>query len=207
MNAKKIFPVLIVALIAIVLIYSFSSGSESSEQYVKELKKEREEKDNFMQNDEGSPFRDSSITFSPLRYYEANIKYRVNADLEPIQSKKMVVLPTSDGKEKKYLEYAYARFKLDGVESRLLILEIVDMGPYKGTLFLAFADETSARETYGAGRYLDLKKVPGAATITLDFNRAYNPYCAYSEKFSCPFPPKENVIKVAIAAGEKTFHQ
>jgi uncharacterized protein (DUF1684 family) len=88
----------------------------------------------------------------------------------------------------------------------LLILEILDVGPYRATLFLAFADATSANETYGAGRYLDLKKVPGATTVTLDFNKAYNPYCAYSDKFSCPFPPKENVLKVAVRAGEKSYH-
>jgi hypothetical protein len=73
-------------------------------------------------------------------------------------------------------------------------------------LFLAFGDETSARETYGAGRYLDVKKVPGSSTITLDFNLAYNPYCAYSDGFSCPLPPKENLLSIAINAGEKTYH-
>jgi uncharacterized protein len=159
-----------------------------------------------MKDSEESPFKDSLAHFTSLSYFEPDIKYRVNAEIEPIRNKKMLVLPTSDDKEKKYMEYAYATFKLDGVENKLLILEIVDMGPYKGTLFLAFADETSARETYGAGRYLDLKKVPGAATLTLDFNKAYNPYCAYSENFSCPFPPKENVLKIAIKAGEKNYH-
>jgi uncharacterized protein (DUF1684 family) len=73
-------------------------------------------------------------------------------------------------------------------------------------LFLAFADKTSAAETYGAGRYLDVKKVPGAASVTLDFNEAYNPYCAYNDGYSCPFPPKENILEVAIQAGERTYH-
>ncbi len=159
-----------------------------------------------MKDSEESPFQDSLAHYDSLKYFPADVKYRVNADIEPIHNKKMVVLPTSDDKEKKYMEYAYASFKLDGVENKLLILEIVDMGPYKGTLFLAFADETSAKETYGAGRYLDLKKVPGAKTLTLDFNKAYNPYCAYSENFSCPFPPKENLLKIAIKAGEKNYH-
>jgi uncharacterized protein (DUF1684 family) len=61
-------------------------------------------------------------------------------------------------------------------------------------------------ETYGAGRYLDIKKTPGATSITLDFNEAYNPYCAYNDSFSCPFPPKENILHVAILAGEKNYH-
>jgi uncharacterized protein len=82
----------------------------------------------------------------------------------------------------------------------------MDAGPYRGKLFLAFADATSANETYGAGRYLDLKKVPGATSILLDFNQAYNPYCAYSDGFSCPFPPKENILTIAINAGEKKYH-
>ena len=79
------------------------------------------------------------------------------------------------------------------------------MGPTRGTLFLAFADVTSARETYGAGRYLDIKKIPGATSIELDFNKAYNPYCAYNENYTCPLPPKENFLKVAILAGEKNY--
>ena len=85
-------------------------------------------------------------------------------------------------------------------------MEVADPGPYRGTLFLAFADATSGDETYGAGRYLDVKKVPGATTVTLDFNKAYNPYCAYSDNFSCPFPPKENILSIPIKAGEKVYH-
>ena len=115
------------------------------------------------------------------------------------------MLGTSDGKEEHYLEYAYADFKLHGKAQRLLILELMDMGPNRGKLFLAFADETSANETYGAGRYLDVTRTSGSNTITLDFNKAYNPYCAYNDEFSCPFPPKENLLTVAIMAGEKNY--
>ena len=85
--------------------------------------------------------------------------------------------------------------------------KITAMGPMKGKLFLAFGDETSGAETYGAGRYLDITKTPGSNTIILDFNQAYNPYCAYSNSFSCPLPPPENLLRVAIRAGEKTYHQ
>jgi uncharacterized protein (DUF1684 family) len=116
------------------------------------------------------------------------------------------VLTTSTGEEERYLDYAWAIFDLDGTEHRLLVLEIMSMGPNRGKLFLAFADETSARETYGGGRYLDLKKIPAATTIELDFNKAYNPYCAYNENYSCPLPPPENLLKVAILAGEKSYH-
>lgn len=174
--------------------------------YAKQIEKSREEKNDFMKNGDGSPFKDSTEAFTGLKYFPPNLKYRIVADLEPIENRQMVVLKTSDNKEQRYIEYARATFTLDGVRCSLLILEVIDNGPFKGTLFLAFADQTSAIETYGAGRYLDVKKTPGASSITLDFNEAYNPYCAYNDNFSCPFPPKENVLNVIIAAGEKTYH-
>ena len=97
-------------------------------------------------------------------------------------------------------------FELTGIKTRLLLLEVMAMGPTRGSLFLAFADETSAKETYGAGRYIDIKKIPGASSMVLDFNNAYNPYCAYTDGYSCPFPPGKNILKVAIKAGEKSYH-
>ena len=195
------------AFLATIIYYSISGG-ESLEEYTAIILKEREEKNLFLKNDTGSPFNmDSTIKFTALNYYAPDLKYKVTADIMPISPKKVIVLPTSDGIEKKYLEYAYAEFKLEGKENKLLILEVMDTGPYKGTLFLAFADETSADETYGAGRYIDLKKVPGATTLTIDFNKAYNPYCAYSDGFSCPFAPKENVLAVKVRAGEKSYHK
>jgi hypothetical protein len=142
-----------------------------------------------------------------LNYYPADIRYRVTADLTPIMNKKTVTLATNDGKEQRYIQYATAEFDLDGYHNKLLILEVLDSGPFQGKLFLAFGDATSTVETYGAGRYLDVNKVPGSNTITLDFNKAYNPYCAYVEKYSCPFPPSENLLLVGIKAGEKIYHE
>ena len=200
--------ILIVFVVAVVAFIFYSmQGGQSDEDFAKTIQKEREDKDHFMKTASDSPFKDSVELFKGLTYFAPNQKYRVNADLKDIDSKKVIVLPTSDGKETRYLEYAYASFGLDGVENKLLILEVMDAGPERGKLFLAFADETSAVETYGAGRYLDIKKVPGSTAITLDFNLAYNPYCAYSDRFSCPFPPKENVLKMAIMAGEKNYHE
>lgn len=198
--------IIILVISVIGFVFYSLSGGQSDEGYTKTILKEREEKDIFMKGDE-SPFTDTTEVFSGLKYFTPDLKYRVAATLEEVDTKKVVVLTTSDGKEQKYLEYAYATFSIDDVENKLLLLEIMDMGPQRGKLFLAFADATSADETYGAGRYLDVKKVPGATSITLDFNQAYNPYCAYSDTFSCPFPPKENILKIAIRAGEKNYHE
>ncbi len=205
MKTKNILILAIAALIATILFYSFNGGS-SDVDYIESLSKERQAKDEFMKSNEDSPFGDEKKNFKGLNYFPPDLSYRISAKLVPVENRKMVVLPTSDGVEKKYLEYAFAEFELNNTPCRLLILELVDNNKYKGTLFLAFADATSANETYGAGRYLELKKAPGAASITLDFNEAYNPYCAYSDNFSCPFPPKENILKTFVLAGEKKYH-
>ena len=193
-----------VLLTAAAIIYLTFRSTENVDDYLAEIQKQREEKDHFMRSSD-SPFSDDSLGFVGLSYFPIDPKYKIQANLSSIPDRKVVVLPTSDGAEKKYLEYGYAEFEWEGTQNRLLILEIMDQGPYRGTLFLAFGDETSARETYGAGRYLDVKKIPGSTAITLDFNQAYNPYCAYNDQFSCPLPPPENLLIIPIRAGEKIY--
>jgi len=206
MKTKNII-IIGVAIIAVVSIYYSFSGGETSETYKASIQKLREEKDHDMRTAPDSPFaKDTLSAFKGLNYFRIDAAYRIQARLTPIENKKAISLPTSDGKQKSYLEYAYAEFEMQGERNKLLILEIIDMGLYRGTLFLAFADNTSAKETYGAGRYLDIKKIPGSTSVTLDFNEAYNPYCAYNDNFSCPFPPQENILTIAIEAGEKTYN-
>ena len=204
MKTKKNLVIGFLAVIATVLFYTLKNDTPAG--YIEQIEKDRKEKNHFMNNNDASPFSDSSAAFTSLRFFPIDGKYRINANLSPVENKKIVVLPTSDGKEQQYSEYAYAAFSLDGVDCKLLILEVIEMGPNRGMLFLAFGDETSAVETYGAGRYLDVKKVPGSSAITLDFNLAYNPYCAYNDTYSCPLPPKQNLLPVAIRAGEKLYH-
>lgn len=206
MKVKNLLPIALAVLVISVLIYSLSGSGEDEAVYIASIKTEREEKNTFLKTSEESPFKDSLDAFLGLNYFDIDSRYRVKAKLEPVKNKKVVLLGTSDGKENRYLEFAHAVFEIEGAEQRLLILEVMDMGPVRGTLFLAFADETSARETYGAGRYLDVKKIPGATSIELDFNKAYNPYCAYNDQYSCPLPPAENILRVAIKAGEKNYH-
>jgi uncharacterized protein (DUF1684 family) len=204
-KTKNIFAILAIILVIVIIFYSFRSGSDEAA-YRAELKKEREERDMHMRGSEDSPFAASPESYKGLEYFEPDMRFRITAALTEIKDRKPVVLQTSDGKQQSYVEYAYAEFDFGGFHNKLLILESMDMGPLKGKLFLAFGDETSAKETYGAGRYLDIAKVPGATSILLDFNKAYNPYCAYSEKFSCPLPPRENLLEIAVRAGEKNYH-
>lgn len=203
---KKNILLLVVVVVVIISFYYSYTGSQDQTGYIKEINTERTDKDRYMKTSPESPFSEHPETFTSLKYFPADIRYKVTATLTPLENKKPMLLSTNDGKQQQYVEYAHAEFDLDGYRNKLLILEVVDMGPFRGKLFLAFGDETSAGETYGAGRYLDVVKVPGANTITLDFNKAYNPYCAYVDKYSCPFPPSENLLKVAIRAGEKAYH-
>jgi uncharacterized protein (DUF1684 family) len=205
MRLRNLLALVLGGVVAVILYYSFS-GKDSSMSYLTEINDERRAKNEFMRSSDESPFGSEKKNFKTLDYFPVDPKYRISAKLVPIGNKKIRVLPTSDGLEKRYLEYGNAEFELEGTNCKLLILEIMEDGPYRGTLFLAFADKTSANETYGAGRYLDVKKVPGASSVTLDFNQSYNPYCAYSENYSCPFPPKENMLTLPVQAGEKKYH-
>ena len=203
MKIERIIIGIIILSIVGFIFYSIQ-GSQSSEGYIAEIKNFREEKDKLLVT-EGNPFASNPSAFKGLKYYDPDPAFRISASLKPARDRKVVRLPTNDGMESRYLEYGYAEFSIDGEKCRLLILELMEPGPNRGDLFLAFADETSASETYGAGRYLDIKKVPGSSSILLDFNKAYSPYCAYSDNYSCPFPPRENILPVAIRAGEMIY--
>lgn len=205
MKTRNIVIIVIVIIVVITMFNSFRGGDDL-EAYTEEIQQEREDKDHFLRTSSESPIAEKDRKdFKGLNYFPPDLKYRISASLTPVKEKNVIVLYTNDGEEERYLPYAYADFDFDKQNNKLLILEIME-GENRGTLFLAFGDETSARETYGAGRYLDVKKVPGASTITLDFNKAYNPYCAYNDGYSCPMPPKENLLHIPIPAGEKTYH-
>lgn len=203
MKKSKSFLLLIVGAVVVLTYYSLQE-SQVNENYPAEIQKFRDEKNQQMVT-EGFPFFQTEGDFHGLNYFDPDPTYRISAELTPIKTKNTMLLSTNDGKESQYLEYAYADFAINQTKCRLLILEVIETGPGRGALFLAFADETSARETYGAGRYLDINKVPGSTSVLLDFNKAYNPYCAYSDQYSCPFPPKENILPVPIYAGEKVY--
>lgn len=114
-------------------------------------------------------------------------------------------LPTSAGKTKPYRAYGKLTFEWNGEKIELTVYQDINltMKPaYKDYLIIMFRDLTSGQTTYGAGRYMEFR-IPSSKEVTLDFNTAYNPYCAFSDRFMCPIPPVQNHLKVAIEAGEK----
>lgn len=184
-----------------VAIFLASSGEESAEEYIELVEKERKEKNEFMRTSSESPF--TGKEFGELKYYPIDPAYKVMANVNQFETKELVELGTSDGKVERYQKFAYVEFELKGERQKLTLLRQAGPGMQNVT-FLAFADATSGDATYGGGRYLDLS-VKNARQITLDFNKAYNPYCDYNPSFSCPLPLKENILSIAIEAGEKTY--
>ena len=198
---KKILGIVLLVAVGAIFAYTLLGG-ESAEAYRERIAEERQRTERFMKGSPESPFAPDSIEFTGLSYYPADPAYRVRARIEPVRDKKLMVLPTTTGEEEKYIRYGHAVFDLAGQLHRLLVLEPFEQ---PAELFIAFADDTSGDTTYGGGRYLNVEKPSrtGQKTLELDFNQAYNPYCAYNGTFSCPLPPKENVLAIAVEAGEK----
>src|SRR5579859_230041 len=164
-----------------------------------ELDDFRAEKDHFFKHDRQSPLtREQKQTFSGLNYFPEDPSLRLEVAVTLAEAKETVQMQTSTGSVQAYQKYGRFKFTVDGQEAELTIYS----GDYG--YFLPFADALAGSETYGAGRYLEPEPL-GGGRFLVDFNVAYNPYCAYSPNWSCPIPPKENRLKVAIRAGEKIY--
>jgi uncharacterized protein (DUF1684 family) len=136
--------------------------------------------------------------FAGLAYFDPNPDLVFTVPVEPADGSEVRV-QTSDGQERVYRRTGRVTVEIAG-KAVTLTLYSTDQPGY----FLPFRDATSGKTTYGAGRYLDIEPNPDG-TVTIDFNRAYNPYCAYNDAYSCPLPPIENWLDVAVEAGEKDF--
>lgn len=142
-------------------------------------------------------------------FYAPDLRYKVEAKLERIEDTVGIILKTSNKSKVKYFVFAKAHFLIKSQPVTLTIYqqrELTATAEYKDYLFLPFIDQTCGVETYGAGRYIDLLTTDiKNNTIIIDFNKCYNPYCAYKPIYYCPIPPKENILKLPILAGEKKF--
>lgn len=188
-----------------------ANAQESSKNYSlyeMHVIQEREEKDAAFLNPEESPLPQEDIPdFDGLDYFPVDEKYRVEAKLELTGDTSSIEIRTNTDRTPKYRRYAVATFTLEEDTLQLTLYQSVDLmddPDYQNYLFLPFNDTTNGVETYGGGRYLDLK-TNSKDSVIIDFNKAYNPYCAYNAKYSCPIPPDENNLKIQIRAGEKAF--
>jgi uncharacterized protein (DUF1684 family) len=159
----------------------------------------RHDKDEFFKHDMQSPLtREQKKTFTGLHYFPENPALRLEVPVELAETKEMIQMQTSTGDVQPYQKYGRFKFTVEGQEAELTIYA----GDYG--YFLPFADALAGSETYGAGRYLEPEPT-GEGKFRVDFNLAYNPYCAYNPNWSCPLTPLENRLKVSIRAGEKVF--
>ncbi|RYF23713.1 MAG: DUF1684 domain-containing protein [Flavobacteriales bacterium] len=157
--------------------------------------------------EERSPLKQEDL--KNLHFFEADESYRVNAKVKRLKNEKIFKMPTYDGTSKEFIRYAKVSFKLKDSTLTLTLYRNISlmMNPaYKDLLFLPFTDLSNNLTTYGGGRYidLDLKSIKNNK-IEIDFNKAYNPYCAYSDGYRCPIPPEENDLATQILAGEKLY--
>lgn len=143
--------------------------------------------------------------FEGLDYFDFDSEFQINATFTKDKGKVFEMLTTTERKPK-YRRFGYVDFEVNGKKCRLEVYQNMGLKKqkeYRDYLFIPFRDGTSRNETYGGGRYLDVR-IPSGKTILLDFNLAYNPYCAYSYRYSCPIPPECNTLTTKIEAGEKT---
>lgn len=202
MKRNTIFGLLVVAIIAITIL-NFLTVGESSEDYIERLETDRKDKNSFMLSSSSPLTEEDKAGFSGLNYYPINESFKVTAKLTMIGKKQPIFVESTTGEQLKYIPFAYADFKLDNSEQRVILYQDwEEKDPNK--LSLMFADDTSARETYGGGRYVDVQYRNTNAVI-IDFNNAYNPYCHFNVEYSCPIPPRENMLTLAIEAGEKLY--
>jgi len=203
----------IVLLLLLIVVLQFSCGNkndkgkELSDEYVKELMNERSEKDRAFRNESYSPFtRAPKVKFHPLNYYDLNPDFIFRSKLYEYDKKDTVVVYGTKGEPRQVIVFGYLTLNYEGTD--------YDVNLYKsetkdGKVYYSiwFTDKTTGTETYGVGRYLDFEKVGDLNHIyTIDFNRAYNPYCAYNSVYTCAIPRKEDYINLEITAGEKKFH-
>jgi uncharacterized protein len=168
--------------------------------------RERVEKDTVFRSDNSPILLQERANFKGLSYYpiDPGLKFSVQLHRYPVPAQ--VRMATNTGEIRSGLRYGFFDFQVGGQDCRLQVYRLEDApGDRAANLFIPFRDSTSGRETYAAGRYIDLKENT-SGTYSLDFNRAYNPSCAYNSEFSCPVPPAENTLKVPIRAGEKRYH-
>ncbi len=177
-------------------------------QSVKDSKKFQQKLDKEFANKEKSPLTEDDFkTFKALDFFPIDSSYIVTAKLKFHENSESFQMKTTTERLPVYKLYATASFKIKGVDYKLEIYQnqkLILTDDFEDFLFLPFTDKTNAETSYGGGRYIDLK-LPEGDTIIIDFNMAYNPYCAYNGKYSCPIPPKANHLDTEINAGVKAY--
>jgi uncharacterized protein (DUF1684 family) len=188
----------------VILFFALNSNAQSFEQEVENFR------NNYIADhlqEEHSPIKYAQV--KNLDFFSPNEKYKVKAKVKFIQDNKGFTMLTHTGKKKQYYKYAQLSFQIENKKQVLFLYQskrLLQKKEYRDYLFLPFTDASNYAQTFGGGRYIDfvLDDIKDGY-LMLDFNKCYNPYCAYAGGFNCPIPPKENRLDIAIQAGEKLY--
>lgn len=200
-------------LLIVVAFFVTSCVSQSNNTIISEIQNFQNTLNSEYKNPKETPLRGTNFTnFKQHPFFPINLKYRVSADLVKTENAIPFEIPTSSGKSKTYVEYGKAHFSIEGKKLSLTLYQMVafkDKPGFEDYLFLPFRDLTNTIETYGGGKYMDLR-IPKNNTLILDFNQSYHPLCAYNAyDYNCPLVPEENNLPVRIEAGvmyEDVYH-
>ncbi|MBI5020705.1 MAG: DUF1684 domain-containing protein [Ignavibacteriales bacterium] len=194
---------------------SHNFSTEDSSRIVQEIIHHRAEVDSAFRSEPSSPFnQDSSIHFTGIKWFPPNLKCYFSSKLNRYPLTEVVTVLGTKGDEREYAKYGYFKFLYSGKEYRINVYKFTSKDTarykiYKNYLSVWFTDETTGKETYQVGRYIDVgeEKTDPNHLYTLDFNSAYNPYCAYSARYSCAIPRKEDHLPFKVYAGEMKYHE
>lgn len=189
--------------VLLVFLHTFwLSAQETSKDFQDNLNRE-------YANRKESPLTDEDFkVFKGLDFYPIDERFIVEAQFTSTPKEKVFKMKTTGTRLPEYVKYGELTFNIDGKPFKLNIyqnIELVKKEGYEDYLFLPFSDLTCGKESYIGGRYIDMR-IPKGTTTMIDFNKAYNPYCAYNHKYSCPIVPLENDLAIEIRAGVKKFH-
>jgi len=196
------------ALIIVLLVFACGRNySPEQKAYINKIEKERIDKNERMKNDPSSPFNfKGKIEFHNLKYFDVDPDFVFKSKLYEFNPKDTVTIYGTKGEPREVVRFGYVLFNYKSNEYKINVYE----GKTKiGQVYYSiwFTDKTTNKKSYGVGRYIDFEKHPDPAYIyDIDFNLAYNPYCAYSPDYSCAIPTKEDYLPLEIKAGEKIFH-
>ena len=189
----------------ILILISAFAFSQTEKKQISEIKKFQKELNDGYTNKKETPLRGDNYTkFRKHPFFPIDLKYRIKAQFTKTENAVAFEIPTSSGNTQPYREFGKATFTIDGATYILTVyqsLNLMQTAGYEDYLFLPFRDETNGKETYGGGKYIDLR-IPDGNEIIIDFNQSYQPYCAYNAyDYSCPIVPEENFLPVRIEAG------
>lgn len=195
----------------VVLTVFISSHLFAQTEYEKNIQLQRDTINMEFGDEEESILKEEDLKgFEGLHFYNIDETFRVKFKFKKIKKGKEFKMKTSTTRLPSYKPYGYLKFKINGEKCKLMVYQSTDLSKtegYEDYLFVPFTDKTSGETSYGGGRYLDITIGDlSDKDFYLDFNVCYNPYCAYSEKYSCPIPPSENYLDVSILAGAKKWH-